>query len=96
MVRRPHEGNQELYEAMSPFHRIREDVPPFLVVQGGNDTLVDVNVARHFVDEVAEHGARGRPAAGPAPVEHELAGRLPLNEDGVEGPANIRFMSRRR
>src|ERR1017187_1505552 len=43
VVRLPHEANQELYEAMSPYHRIREDAPPFLVVQGGNDTLVDVN-----------------------------------------------------
>lgn len=51
VVQRPYAGNHDLYEAMSPLHRIRVDAPPFLVVQGGNDTLVDVNVARDFVEE---------------------------------------------
>jgi acetyl esterase/lipase len=51
VVQRPYEGNHELYESISPFHRIRVDAPPFLVIQGGNDTLVDVNVARDFVEE---------------------------------------------
>jgi acetyl esterase/lipase len=41
--------NMTLYEMMSPLHRIHEGAPPFLVIQGENDTLVDVNVARHFV-----------------------------------------------
>ena len=40
------------------------------------------------VDEVAEHGARGRPAAGAAPVEHELAAHRALDEDGVERAAH--------
>ncbi len=43
--------NLSLYEQMSPYHRITSDSPPFLVVQGGNDTLVDVNVARAFVEK---------------------------------------------
>jgi len=41
--------NQDLYRAMSPMEKIDVDSPPFLVIQGGNDTLVDVNVARDFV-----------------------------------------------
>jgi len=40
-----------LFRAMSPYHRITIDAPPFLVVHGGNDTLVDVHVARDFVEE---------------------------------------------
>ena len=51
VVRRPFAENPELYEQMSPHHRIPLDAPPFLVIQGGNDTLVDVNVARHFVEK---------------------------------------------
>ena len=40
------------------------------------------------VDEVAEHGAgRGQSPGTPA-VEHELAGRLALDEHGVEGAAH--------
>ena len=38
-----------VYEEISPYHRIRPDAPPFLVVQGGTDSLVDVGVARSFV-----------------------------------------------
>jgi acetyl esterase/lipase len=41
--------NPQLYRSMSPYERITDDAPAFLVIQGGNDTLVDVNVARHFV-----------------------------------------------
>jgi acetyl esterase/lipase len=41
--------NEDLYRAMSPMEKIDVDSPPFLVIQGGNDTLVDVNVARGFV-----------------------------------------------
>jgi acetyl esterase/lipase len=51
VVRRPYSQNPELYEQMSPHHRIPLDAPPFLVIQGGNDTLVDVHVARDFVEE---------------------------------------------
>jgi dienelactone hydrolase len=44
-------GNQDLYRAMSPLEKIGVESPPFLVLQGGNDTLVDVNVARGFVEK---------------------------------------------
>lgn len=50
VVKRPYLEDPALYESMSPYHRIHEDAPPFLVVQGGNDTLVDVHVARDFVE----------------------------------------------
>ncbi|MFZ1062578.1 MAG: DUF3293 domain-containing protein [Acidimicrobiales bacterium] len=49
VVRRPFDEDPAHYEAMSPWHRLHENAPPFLVVQGGNDTLVDVQVARNFV-----------------------------------------------
>ncbi|MGH9019847.1 MAG: alpha/beta hydrolase fold domain-containing protein, partial [Acidimicrobiales bacterium] len=49
VIQLPYEGNEETYRAASPLHRITEGAPPFLVVQGTNDTLVDVHVARAFV-----------------------------------------------
>ncbi len=51
VVQRPYEGHEALYRAISPLHRITPDSPPFLVVQGVTDTLVEVNVARGFVEE---------------------------------------------
>lgn len=51
VVQQSYSDNVALYEQMSPYHRITTDAPPFLVVQGGNDTLVDVNVARGFVEK---------------------------------------------
>ncbi|HVB51761.1 MAG TPA: DUF3293 domain-containing protein [Acidimicrobiales bacterium] len=49
VVQQPYEGNEELYIALSPYSRITSDAPAFFVVQGANDTLVEVNVARAFV-----------------------------------------------
>jgi acetyl esterase/lipase len=54
VVQAPYEGNEELYRQLSPMHRIEPDAPPFLVIQGGNDTLVDVQVARDFVARFSE------------------------------------------
>ena len=54
VVQVPIDGNEDLYRAMSPMERITADAPPFLVVQGANDTLVDVNVARTFVARFRE------------------------------------------
>jgi acetyl esterase/lipase len=50
VVQLPYVQHQDLYRQMSPLERIDVNAPPFLVVQGGNDTLVDVNVARGFVE----------------------------------------------
>lgn len=49
IVQAPFEGNESIYRAMSPMERIGPNAPPFFVVQGRNDTLVDVQVARNFV-----------------------------------------------
>jgi len=49
VIQKPFEGHEELYESVSPFHRISLDAPPFLVVQGSTDTMVDPQVARNFV-----------------------------------------------
>ena len=54
VVQLPYEGHEDLYRALSPYHRIHEQAPPFLVVQGVNDTLVDVQVARDFVARFRE------------------------------------------
>ncbi len=54
VVQQPYEGHEALYRALSPYHRVHEDAPPFLVIQGVNDTLVDVNVARDFVSRFRE------------------------------------------
>jgi acetyl esterase/lipase len=51
VVQRTYQENQEIFHQMSPLHQIHVDAPPFLVIQGGNDTLVDVHVARQFVDQ---------------------------------------------
>ncbi len=51
VVQFPYTGHEELYRSLSPYERIAKDAPPFFVVQGVNDTLVDVNVARAFVSK---------------------------------------------
>jgi len=50
VVQVPYLGHEALYEALSPYHRVHAQAPPFLVIQGVNDTLVDVKVARDFVE----------------------------------------------
>ena len=54
VVKQKYKDNEALYESLSPMHRVTADSPPFLVIQGGNDTLVDVNVARGFVKHFAD------------------------------------------
>jgi len=54
VVKKKYKENVALYESLSPIHRVTVDSPPFLVIQGGNDTLVDVNVARGFVKHFAD------------------------------------------
>ncbi|HEY5266296.1 MAG TPA: DUF3293 domain-containing protein [Acidimicrobiales bacterium] len=49
VVQVPYENNELLYQSLSPYERIAANAPPFFIVQGVNDTLVDVNVARNFV-----------------------------------------------
>jgi acetyl esterase/lipase len=49
VVQLPFDGHEHVYRALSPYERVRRDAPAFFVVQGVNDTLVEVNVARDFV-----------------------------------------------
>ncbi|MGA7834058.1 MAG: DUF3293 domain-containing protein [Acidimicrobiales bacterium] len=49
VVQLPFASNEDVYRALSPYERITAQSPPFFVVQGVNDTLVEVNVARAFV-----------------------------------------------
>lgn len=50
VVQQPIAGHESLYAALNPIARITPGAPPFLVVQGRNDTLVDPGVARAFVE----------------------------------------------
>ncbi|MBW4030010.1 MAG: DUF3293 domain-containing protein [Acidobacteria bacterium] len=79
VVQRPYRDNEALYEQMSPYHRISDDAPPFLVVQGGNDTLVDVNVARNFVERFRHHAL--------APIYYV---QLPLTQHAFDHTASPR------
>jgi acetyl esterase/lipase len=54
VVQVPYQGHEALYHSLSPYERISPDSPPFFVVQGVNDTLVEVNVARDFVAKFRE------------------------------------------
>ena len=54
VFKRPLAGNEELYRAASPAHRIHLEAPPFLVIHGDRDTLVPVGDARDFVERLRE------------------------------------------
>ena len=61
------EDDREEFEKASPILRVRKDAPPFYVIHGVNDTLVEVNQAREFVKALRE--------ASDEPVAYtELAG----------------------
>ena len=82
VVQLPFEENRSIYEQMSPLHRISPDAPPFLVVQGGNDTLVDVQVARNFVDSFRRRAL--------APIYYV---QLPLTQHAFDHTASPRTSS---
>lgn len=54
IFKRRHADDPEPFRQASPHHVIREDVPPFLVLHGGNDTLALVGEARRFVERLRE------------------------------------------
>jgi acetyl esterase/lipase len=54
VVQLPFLENEDLYRSISPHERIAAQSPPFFVVQGVNDTLVEVSVARAFVAKFRE------------------------------------------
>jgi acetyl esterase/lipase len=79
VVQLPHDGHEQLYRDLSPLHRIHPGAPPFLVVQGTNDTLVDVAVARAFVERFR--------AVAPAPIYYV---ELPLAQHAFDLTASPR------
>jgi acetyl esterase/lipase len=44
----------EAFRAASPMHRIHADAPPFLIVHGERDSLIDVREARRFAERLRE------------------------------------------
>ena len=79
VVQHSYIGNESVFEQMSPIHRVSDTAPPFLVVQGANDTLVDVNVARSFVETFRQHAL--------APIYYV---ELPLTQHAFDHTASPR------
>ena len=106
VVQLPYDGNEDLYRATLALSSASAlDSPPFFVVQGVNDTLVEVNVARAFVAkfraiafapiyyvELPVHPTRLRPHGESAHVGDDARGDR-LRRVGRVRPAPI---SRRR
>lgn len=79
IVQVPFTGNEDLYRSLSPHDRIHADAPPFLVVQGRTDTLVDVQVARDFVTKFRD--------VAPAPIYYV---ELPFTQHAYDISASPR------
>ena len=45
-------GHRQLFEEASPDYRVNPGAPPFFVLHGTHDTLVPVESARQFVDNL--------------------------------------------
>jgi acetyl esterase/lipase len=69
----------ELFRRASPTLRVNAAAPPFFVLQGGNDTLVPVEVARQFVDSLRR--------VSEAPVAYA---ELPLAQHAFDVLASLR------
>jgi acetyl esterase/lipase len=69
----------EVFEAASPTQRVRADAPPFFVLHGMNDTLVPVESARTFVEELR--------AVSQSPVAYA---ELPLAQHAFDVLASLR------
>ena len=69
----------EVYRAASPTYAVHPTAPPFMVIQGSIDSLVDVNVARDFVDRFTHQAV--------API-HYL--ELPLTQHATDLTASPR------
>ncbi|MGB8407513.1 MAG: alpha/beta hydrolase [Mycobacterium sp.] len=52
VVRRSIDKHPEIFRAASPIARVRRDAPPFLVIHGSGDTVIPVQQARDFVQEL--------------------------------------------
>lgn len=69
----------EVFRAASPTCRVRPDAPPFFVLQGANDTLVPVEMARTFVQRLR--------AVSTSPVAYA---ELPLAQHAFDVVASLR------
>ncbi len=69
----------EVFRDASPTSRVHAGAPPFFVLQGQNDTLVPVDVARTFVDALR--------AVSTAPVAYA---ELPLTQHAFDVLASLR------
>jgi acetyl esterase/lipase len=54
VIKKPLEGNSEIYEQASPLFRVHPSAPPFMVIHGERDTLVPVGDARDLVAKLQE------------------------------------------
>lgn len=54
VIKKPLEGNREIYEQASPLFRVHQGAPPFMVIHGERDTLVPVGDARDLVAQLQE------------------------------------------
>jgi acetyl esterase/lipase len=69
----------EVFRAASPTYRVHPGAPPFFVLQGQNDTLVPVQMARVFVDRLR--------AVSGSPVAYA---ELPLAQHAFDVVASLR------
>ena len=69
----------EVFRAASPIYRVHPTAPPFFVLQGENDTLVPVEMARTFVERLR--------AASRSPVAYA---ELPLAQHAFDVVASLR------
>lgn len=54
VLKKTYSEDPELYDSVSPTHRVHPGAPPFLVFHGDQDTLVPVEDARNFVKRLEE------------------------------------------
>jgi dipeptidyl aminopeptidase/acylaminoacyl peptidase len=52
VVKRKRDEHPALFRNASPIARIHPDAPPFLVIHGSSDTIIPVEQARAFVDDL--------------------------------------------
>ena len=52
VVKRRIDRHPHVFRKASPIARVHPDAPPFLVIHGGGDTIIPVQQARHFVNDL--------------------------------------------
>ncbi len=57
VIKKPLDGNREIYEQASPLFRVHPEAPPFMVIHGERDSLVPVGDARDLVARLQELSA---------------------------------------